>query len=443
MTQARTTVKPADTTGYVAVIGLGYIGLPLAVSLAAGGHRVVGVDTDPGVRAAVRAGTPRFHEPGLPEQLRALPPGALTVEEHLPDAAPDAVVVCVGTAVHADNQRPDLRHLVAAVTEVADRVTDRTLVVVRSTVPVGTCRNTVLPLLRKRVREPLLAFCPERTIQGRAMEELRSLPQIVGGLDERSVLSAGRLMATCATDQVVVSSLEAAEMIKLICNAHTDLIYGFGNEVALLAERLGLDADELIASANLRYPRPDLSRPGFVGGSCLVKDPYLLMHSGHETGHQMPMVAAARAVNESLPGRLVDRVTKALAAAGKDSADTKVLVCGIAYKGRPATDDTRGSAAVQLAQELGPRVGTLAGHDFTVGRDRIAEIGFRPVNLTEGLRDADAVIVLTDHPDYGTLRAENLLEQMRPDPVVFDMWGLLQNELADLAGLTYLRLGRG
>jgi UDP-N-acetyl-D-mannosaminuronic acid dehydrogenase len=443
VTQAKEVGMSQTDPGYVAVIGMGYIGLPLAVSLAASGLRVVGVDTDPDVRAAVRAGTTRFHVPGLPVQLRALPEEAFTVEEHLPDTAPDAVVICVGTAIHSDTKRPDLRHLVAAATEVADRIASHTLVVIRSTVSVGTCRNIVLPLLREKVPDPLLAFCPERTIQGRAMEEVRSLPQIVGGLDERSVLRAGRLLATCATDQVVVSSLEAAEMIKLICNAHTDLIYGFGNEVALSAERLGLDANELISCANLRYPRPDLSRPGFVGGSCLVKDPYLLMHSGHEAGHQMPMVAAARAVNESLPGHLVDRVTKALAASGKATADTKVLVCGIAYKGRPATDDTRGSAAVEIARDLGSRVGTLAGHDFTVGRDRIAELGFQPVDLTEGLREADAVIVLTDHPDYGALRAEHFLERMRPDPVVFDMWGTLEDHLEDLDGLTYLRLGRG
>ncbi len=430
----------------IAVVGLGYIGLPLALALAAEGHRVIGVDTDPAVRRAVEDGSPLFHEPGVAEALAATPATSFTVSDRLPDVPPQAVVICVGTAVTPDTKQPDLCHLRAAAAHVADHLADDTLVVVRSTVSVGTCRDTVLPLLAAKVDQPLLAFCPERTIQGVALREIRSLPQVIGGIDPRSTRRARDLLAALCPDQVEVSSIEAAEMVKLVCNAHTDLIYGFGNEIALLAEGVGLDAHEVIAAANMRYPRPDLSRPGFVGGSCLVKDPYLLMEAGRAGGHPAPMVAAARAVNESVPHHAVGRVVAELAERGTPLAEATVTVCGVAYKGRPETDDVRGSAAIEVAKALRGRVRSLRAHDFVVDDARIASLGYEPTGLDDGLADADAVIVLTDHPGYRDLTADRLLAAAAKHPVVFDMWGIAGTELsgpAEQDELTYLRLGRG
>jgi UDP-N-acetyl-D-mannosaminuronic acid dehydrogenase len=428
--------------GYVAVIGLGYVGLPLAALLATV-RSVVGVDTSAAIRAAVDKGVPPFYEPGVGELLQSLPTGALITAETLPEAPPDAVVICVGTPVDPTSGEPDISQLTAAVTGVAAHLGPETLVIVRSTVSVGTCRRVVLPILRSAVSAPLLAFCPERIVQGSALHELATLPQIVGGLDDRSVERARRVLAPVAPDQVMVSSLEAAETVKLICNAHTDLIYGFGNEVALMADRLGLDAYELIESANLRYPRPDLSRPGYVGGSCLTKDPYLLLRAARQAGHHLPMVAAARNVNESLPHYAVERTLRALETAGKVPGDVTAAVAGIAYKGRPETDDVRGAASGPVAEALRSQIASLRGHDFLVPSETIAGLGFEPTELDEGLRGADALIMLTDHPGYQELDAERLLTLMAPDPVVFDMWGSLHSKLAGVPGLTYLGLGRG
>ncbi len=428
----------------VAVVGLGYVGLTLAVALARAGVPVVGVESNAEVREALAARRSILFEPGVTEALRDLPAERFTVAAQLPETPLRAVVICVGTPVDPDTRRPRLRDLHAAVAEVADRIADDTLVVVRSTVPVGTSRRVVYGRLRERIAEPLLAFCPERTIQGRALAELASLPQVIGGVDERSARRARELFAPLAPDQVVVSTMEAAELVKLACNAHTDLIYGFGNELAMLAEALGVDGNEVIAAANLRYPRPDLSRSGFVGGSCLTKDPYLLLHAGEQVGYHAAMVAAARAVNERVPLVAVDRVLKGLAALGRPAADAKVLVCGMAYKGRPVTDDVRGSAAVDVARALGPRVGVLAGHDYVVHSGRIADLGYLPTGLAGGLSGADALVLLTDHADYPReLTASAVRAAMRLPGLVFDMWGVLEPELSGQPDLEYRRLGRG
>jgi len=424
----------------VAVVGLGYVGLPLAAALAATGSRVVGVETDPAVRAAVRAGNVLRFEPGVAELVASLPAGRFTVEAE-PPPDPAAVVLCVGT--HVDEQRrPDVRDLESAARTVAEVAGEDTVVVVRSTVAIGTCRRAVLPLLRRRRSAPLLAFCPERTIQGRALAELARLPQIIGGLDERSVMRASELLKPVTGEHVLVSSLEAAEAVKLICNAHTDLIYGFGNEVALIAHGLGLDAAELIRSANAGYPRPDLSRPGFVGGSCLVKDPYLLLGSGLAGGYRPVMVEAARAVNERVPHHIVD-VVEAAVTARRPLAEAKVFVAGIAYKGDPPTDDVRGSAAEPVARRLAGRVAALAGHDQLVPPERISALGYRPVELDEGLDGADALVVLTNHPAYRDLTADRLRARLRPGAVVFDAWGVTPGAAEGVEGLRYLGLGRG
>ncbi|WP_326638730.1 nucleotide sugar dehydrogenase [Nonomuraea fuscirosea] len=433
-------VEPDEDSAYVAVIGLGYVGLPLAASLAAAGIRVVGIDTDPRVRDAARAGRPLLREPGIPRLLAGLDERQLTFREKLPDEPPQAVIVCVGTSPDTESDQPNLRHVEAAIDMIAPSVTDDCVVIVRSTVPVGTCREVVLPRLRAHTPRPLLAFCPERTIQGTSLAELHTLPQIVGGLDERSVKAASELLAPVMPDRVTVSSLEAAELVKLVCNAHTDLIYGFGNEIALIAEGHALDANEVIDAANLRYPRPDISRPGYVGGSCLVKDPYMLMRAARQAGHHAPMVAAAREINELVPRHVVARAVTELERRGRPLADATVLVCGIAYKGRPETDDVRGSAAAVVQAQLTGRVARLLGHDFVVAPERIAAMGLHPTPLMDGLRKADVVLLLSDHPRYVR---DDIAAALTSAPVVFDMWGLWQEPLTDAADIAYMRLGRG
>ena len=426
----------------VTVVGLGYVGLPLAVALAQSGQYVHGVDLNPVVRAAVGRRQAPVLEPGLGAALRELPEGALTVHSSLSGLPLSTVIVCVGTAVDLATHEPDLSALRAAVSAIAAEMTEDTLVIIRSTVPIGTCRNLVIPILSERVADPRVAFCPERIIQGRALEELRSLPQVIGGVDERAGRRAAEVLAPVVRATVAVSSLEAAEAIKLLCNAHTDVLYGFGNEVARIAVALGLDADELIRGANAGYPRPDLARPGYVGGSCLVKDPYMLITGAEKAGYRPSLIAAARSLNEGIPRNVADRVMAALAAAGR-SDQAKVLVCGVAYKGHPPTDDVRGGAAEILSVILRDRVATLAAHDYRVQAGVIAGMGFKPVSLDDGLAEADAVIVLIDQPRYAELTAERIKASMRRPAVVFDMWGVLDEGLAREADVTYLRLGHG
>lgn len=426
----------------VAVIGLGYVGMTLAVALADAGLRVLGYDANPETAAALAQGRPSVSETGVEERLAELLPEQLRIELELPDELPPTVILCVGTPVHDGTSSPDLSQLESAIDALAERIGPDTLVVMRSTVPIGTSRALVLPRLRERAPDVEVAFCPERTIQGRALEELRRLPQIVGGSSPAASERASELFARLAPRIVNVSSLEAAEAIKLICNTHTDLIYGFGNEIARIAEASSLDAYELIRSANLDYPRPDLSLPGFVGGGCLTKDPYLLAYSARQHGYEPEMVLGARRLNEDVPIHETTRMLDALAASGRDPQTAKVLVSGIAYKGHPETDDTRGAASRPIVELLRGRVKSVVGHDFIVPGARIATLGIEPVSLESGFEEADAVMFLTDHHRYRELALRELSGRMRRPAVIFDMFGVIRDQ-QPLDGVTYLMLGCG
>lgn len=154
------------------------------------------------------------------------------------------------------------------------------------------------------------------------------------------------------------------------------------------------------------------------------------------------MITAARAVNESIPAYAVERLIAALEERGTALEDAQLLVCGVAYKGRPQTDDTRGSAAKDVATLLSRRVRCLTAHDFVVPSERIAALGFKPVDLDQGLRGADALLLLTDHPGYEALTADRVLGAAAKHPVIFDMWGIAEPQLSGRDDLTYVRLGR-
>lgn len=426
----------------VLVAGLGYVGLTLAAGLASAGADVLGYDVSPSRVASLRRGEAPFYEPGLDEALTAFP-GTLRFTDQLPDRLPPASVICVGTPLDPVSHRPDLGALRQVVADLGARITMGQLVVVRSTVPVGTSRSVVLPGLLQRAERVRLAFCPERTIQGQALRELQELPQVIGGLDDVSAQIAAELFAPLCPKQVLVSSLEAAELVKLINNAHTDVIYGFGNEVALLAEPLGLDAHEVIEAANVDYPRPDLCRPGFVGGGCLTKDPHLLMASAAD-GHTPPIVAAARRLNEAVPAHLADRMLGALRHRPDPLETPRVLVCGLAYKGRPPTDDLRGSAAPPAIARLREGGADVVAHDHLVTPSEAARLGVELVDLAEGFAGRDGVLVLNDHPGYAALDARAAVSAMNRPAVVVDGWGVLARRLdPPPPGVTYLRHGRG
>ncbi|HET7344105.1 MAG TPA: nucleotide sugar dehydrogenase, partial [Methylomirabilota bacterium] len=386
---------------------------------------------------------PHVFEPGLDEGLAEALGTRIHAADALPAAGVDAAIICVSTPVDPASGRPQLDNLRVAARHVAERARADTLVVVRSTVPVGATRGIVLPELAARWPAPRVAMAPERTIQGQALRELEELPQVVGGVDPASAAAAAELFERLTRRVVRVSSLEVAELVKLVNNCHTDLIYGYGNEVALLAERWGLDPLEVIHAANIDYPRPDLCKPGFVGGGCLTKDPYILLSAATATGHTPFLIGAARRLNEALPVHVAERVVALIRAARGSAEDARLAVLGWAYKGWPPTDDMRGAPVLPMLPLFRAAGVTLRGHDYLVGADVIAGLGATPASVESALAGADAVLVTMNHPEYAKLDWPRLLATLRRPAVVYDAWRVVDEQAVRQAGVGYASIGYG
>jgi UDP-N-acetyl-D-mannosaminuronic acid dehydrogenase len=420
----------------IGVIGMGYVGLTLTAALARKGFRVHGVDVNPGVLDSLSRGKPHIFEPGVDEVFAELAGDRIFVGPELPPDPVDAAIICVSTPVDEVTHEPYLKNLAVAAEHVAQHCTPDTLVVVRSTVPVGASREVVVPPLIEAWGGVRLVMAPERTIQGQALRELVELPQVVGGLDAESLALGVSLFGGLAAQVLPVSTVETAELVKLTNNCHTDVIYSFGNEVARLTERLGLDPLEVIRATNLDYPRPDIAKPGYVGGGCLSKDPYIMLSGATRGGHLPPVIGAARELNEEMPGHVARRVVEMM---GETDGRT-LAVLGWAYKGRPPTDDMRGTPIASMMPvftEAGIRV---LGHDPLVTDEVIRDYGGEPVSLAAAFGSADAVLVITDHPEYSAMDIDGLLEGSAVR-LVYDSWRILSAQVVTGRGTRYAGLG--
>jgi len=338
----------------------------------------------------------------------------------------DAFIITVGTPLDADG-RPRMDMVENVTTGICRRMRDGAMVILRSTVKLGTSLNVVKPMLDATGKAYDLCFCPERTVEGKALEELVALPQIVGGLNEESTARAMNLFRRLTPTIVKVSSLMTAELIKLLDNSYRDLSFALGNEVALVCEAVGLDGQEVIRSANMGYPRTNIARPGFVGGPCLEKDPHILIDSLKPFKVVPELIKKGREINESMVEFVFAAV---LASLGKKERPVVTLM-GLAFKGQPDTDDLRGSLAlrmIKLFREKRPDA-ILRGQDYVCSDVMIRSTGLEAVDDVEAFRGADAVVVMNNHRKYLTLDIEQRATLLNKGSLVYDCWNVFQSNL--------------
>jgi UDP-N-acetyl-D-mannosaminuronic acid dehydrogenase len=422
----------------IGVVGMGYVGLTLTAALAHAGNTVFGVDVQPAVRESLARGRPLIFEPGVEDVFREMVGSTILIGDELPAEGLDAAVICVSTPIDEATHQPNLANLAAAARDIARWCSPDTLVVVRSTVPVGTSRTVVLPPLLEAWGRARLVMAPERTIQGQALQELVELPQVVGGLDEESLAAGVDVFSELAKQIVPVSTLETAEMVKLSNNCHTDLIYSFGNEIALIAEGHGLDPLEVIRAANVGYPRPDLSKPGYVGGGCLSKDPYIMVNSARR--REPFLIGRVRELNEYLPVHVASTVVEMLREECGSTEGARLAVLGWAYKGWPPTDDMRGTAVASMMPVFAEAGITVLGHDPMVTNEVIRAYGGEPISLDKAFTEADGVLIINDHPDYRAIQPDAVLSGAKP-LFIYDSWRILDEPAVRAAGVRYAGLG--
>ena len=388
-----------------AVVGLGKIGLPLAVQVAGAGVVTWGVDISAEVIDRVTAGRSPFPgEPGLDDRLAAAVGSATlrpTTDFTAAVSSSDVVVVVVPLVVDAD-ARPAFGALDAATEAIGPSLRPGALVVYETTLPVGTTRGRFLPALRERTgrHDVLVAHSPERVSSGTVFRDLRRYPKLVGGVDEasaaravafyREVLEFDERPELARPNGVWDrGSAEAAELTKRAETTYRDLNIGFANELAQYAEQLGIDVADVVSAANSQ-PYSHLHSPGFVGGHCIPVYPWFLLAGA--PGLRLPRTA--REVNAGLPAHVVD----ALAAAVGDLTGRRVAVLGLAYRG--GVKEMAFSGALSLIEVLRSRGAVPVVQDPLWTADELRVLGFEPHDLGA---PCDAAIVQADHAEYHTL----------------------------------------
>jgi len=430
----------------VCVLGLGYVGLTLAVALADVGFDVLGVEIRESVLDLLSAGRVHFHEPGLEERLqRTMAAGNIAFANTIPkDWDGTVFIITVGTPL-GPNGRSRLDMIENASRQVAACLKNGDLVVLRSTVKLGVTRKVVKPILDAAACHYELAFCPERTLEGKALTELRQLPQIVGGLTYGAAVRASQLFQFLTPTVVRVSDVETAEMIKLIDNAQRDVAFAYANEVARACDAVGISAAEVIRAGKLGYPRTNLPMPGPVGGPCLEKDPHILAEGLRELGVELAITMAARHVNESQPAEVVAHLKRVTSIMPGFPANPTITLMGIAFKGNPPTDDLRGTMAkpvLDALREAFPRA-VFRGFDAVVPESDIRNFGLQPTStLSEAFDGSNLILILNNHPVFSSMPIEHLAASMAKPGLVYDFWNCFNaDDLRLPEGTGYMALG--
>ena len=433
----------------VGIVGLGYVGLTLATVLAEAGNTVIGVEKRPDIVNMTNEGTPHFTETGLPDALAGVTKSKkLVAAEKFDDSfSCDTYIITVGTPLSPDGvARVDM--IESAARDIAENMRDGALVVLRSTVKVGTTRDVVAPILAASGKKFDIAMCPERTLEGKALQELRELPQIVGADDPAVADRAAALFRRLTISIVQVADIETAEIIKLVSNTFRDVQFAFANEVARVCDAFGVSAHEVISAGKLGYNRTNIPLPGLVGGPCLEKDPHILMESARTRGIRMEITSAGRLVNERQPEETVRFISSEIER--RDLANRgplKINILGMAFKGLPETSDLRGSMSIKVLDAL------KKAHPN-------AEIGlYDPVTTPEALASefpdekvftrfgdavsgASVVVIANNHPSLGTIGPRTITEFIGPGGFVFDYWNHFSHLPASELGDSYFAVGR-
>ena len=434
------------------VVGLGYVGLPLAIILAERGFVVTGVDINTSVIEKCKEGGTHLYENGLSSRLLSL------IEKGMIDFSTDAssgtrqcdvIFVTVGTPLGTD-KKIDASALKQVAVAVGRGLERGKLVILKSTVTLGGARQIVKPILEEESglvaeQDFGLAFVPERTVEGNSLKEVVSLPKIVAGLGDKSRKAAQRIYRMIGGPIVPVSCLEVAEAAKVFDNIYRDVNIALANELAVVCEQAGVDAVEAINAANLKYFRTNILTPGVgVGGSCLTKDPYIMaqVSAGNNGNGNSSLIMKARQVNDSMPQHFVNLVKEAFIEMNKTLAGSHVAVLGYAMKA--GTNDTRKTPVKQLIERLKQEKVEVSVYDPFVSPEEIqVELGIRNASsLLDAVHSADAVCIVTDHDEFSNIDLAKLKSYCAEPCAIIDGRHVIEPREAQSHGFVFRGVGR-
>jgi len=393
----------------IAVIGLGYVGLPLAMTFARKGFRVIGIDISAERIKKIATGTSYISDVSNKELKGLLRLKRFAVTDDFASVRDaDGVIICVPTPLRK-KKTPDMSYIRNAVKRIENNIRPGQIIVLESTTYPGTTREILLPLLEsgglKEGKDFYLAFSPERIDPGNKLYKTENTPKVIGGISAKSTEIARLLYALVIKDVVAVSSARAAEMVKLLENTFRIVNTALVNEIATLCDKFNLDIWEIIDAAKTKpygymafYPGPG------VGGHCIPVDPLYLSWKAKKHGFETKFINLASSVNEAMPEYVVKRTKKILSARKKKIQNARILIAGIAYK--KDVKDLRESPAIRIIELLKGKGAKVSYYDPLFPYFEIRGIDMKPITMSaKTLKKFDCTLLITDHTkmDYKLL----------------------------------------
>lgn len=422
------------------VYGLGYVGLTVALSLAANGRKVVGIDTD--IRRVNWLNEKKCYikEPGLENLLNQNLNSNFEAKDKIDylDRKSNSTglthIICLPTPIDT-NSKPDTQILDDFVSKLLNHLNIGDLVILRSTIPLGYSRKIVEIIEAgknwKCGNEFYLVFAPERTVEGNALIELTELPQVIAGATDSCLNKGVEYFQGFVKQMVISKQLEEAELIKIASNAYRDHIFAFSNQLAIVAQTLNIDINQVIENSNLGYPRNNIAKPSpGVGGPCLTKDPYFMPDI--EGLEQMP-AKSSRKLNEIMPRKIFDFLYKNI---GEELKSKEIAVLGLAFKGLPETNDIRNSPSMEIIAYLQTLNSKLTYFD--------ANLAVFEDTIIPNIERPSIILILNNHPKNLELVISLLENTQHAEIWIFDPWRLIHQNLFrfenNLERINYLTL---
>ncbi|MBW3625030.1 MAG: nucleotide sugar dehydrogenase [Armatimonadetes bacterium] len=393
-----------NRTAKVAVLGMGYVGLPMAVEFTRAGLHVIGIDVDPERCASLAQGRSYISDLSDEELKFALQEGRFVPTTDLKTLAEaDALLICVPTPLRKSKD-PDLTAILAATNAVKEYLRPGQLIVLESTTYPGTTEEILLPILSETGLEVgkdfFLAFSPERVDPGNPNFSVKNITKLVGGVTPTCTQLAETLYRQLVEKVVPVSNPRVAEAAKLLENTFRSVNIGLANEMSIICRHLNVDVWEVINAAATKpfgfmahYPGPG------IGGHCIPLDPHYLSWKARLSGYEPRFISLASDINGSMPHHVLDLVTDALNDHSRSVRGSRILVMGVAYK--PGVGDCRESPALEILEMLHERGASLSYSDPYVPSVAVGDLLLQHKELSpEGVRSMDVVLVLTNHPGF-------------------------------------------
>ena len=428
----------------ICIIGLGYIGLPYAATLAAQDVEILGVDINPEIVETLNKGNIHIHEPGLADAFQKAVSSGKFKAATKPEEA-DAFIIAVPTPFKEGEfgefngtkyKLADMRAVIAASESIVPYLKKGNLVVLESTSPPRTTVDLVAPILAQsglRAGSDFhLAYSPERVLPGRILQELVENARVIGGISPESARAGKELYSIFATGEIVETDATTAEMVKLMENTYRDINIAIANEFSRLADKFGVNVWEAISIANL-HPRVKILNPGpGVGGHCISVDPWFFVEAAPEI---TPLIYHSRQVNDSQPKFVAETVKNVLG----DLKGKRIAALGLAYK--PDVDDLRESPAVEAIHHLQNEGAQVLAWEPFKPNAKIANINMAD-SLKSALVDADAILLLVNHTEFKEMKPAELLKLTKAR-IVFDIVNSWEGQLWNEHGFTIHTIGDG